>query len=205
MCAMTGRYWSIYSTGNSTRHRMTVWVDFNPHWEHCEKVSSLYSGQWQDGFPYVPVPQAVVVRVTKLIVTKRGPKIDDMPCCLGITIVSRRLRDLLVQFDSTVRFSPANVSVPKGMMHDLPEYFWVHVSRVVPCEDVQRSKWTMDAPKPSLSRFVLDEDRVPPNVHCFRPWGYENKWIVSNEVRIAIEGAGMRGCLFAEPTNIVTW
>ncbi|MBK8254928.1 MAG: hypothetical protein IPK82_20000 [Polyangiaceae bacterium] len=86
----------------------------------------------------------------------------------------------------------------------------LNVLRIVNCVDERLSKftkWTLKDHRAdlagqyhSITRLILDTNRIPKDAHIFRLWGFRVALIVSEELREAMQHVGCKGADFREVT-----
>jgi hypothetical protein len=149
---------------------------------------------------------------THFLETPQGPvrspgrPLDFSHAAFGIPIVHARAASIFSErAPGDVQLIPVNIPG-----HSEP-YFIVNVIRVVKCIDDRASGavayWTEEDGLPektgtysSVSGMRIDPAKVG-NARVFRTWGWHVALIVSEEIKEALEHAGISGVVFTEVTG----
>lgn len=144
------------------------------------------------------VPPDLVFDLSK----QHGVKLSDaIPNSLALQVVSEKLRGLLEKLapQARIEFLPARLRTQKKKL--LPaKYFVANFLDVVPCTDMKRSDYRMDAiRKTQVGRFrrlVLDQKKVPKDAKVFRLGERTRLVIVRGDLGQSIVDADCTGMFF---------
>ncbi|HEY8927097.1 MAG TPA: DUF1629 domain-containing protein [Polyangia bacterium] len=119
---------------------------------------------------------------------------------IGMCIVSKRLKELLErESGASVEYLPVSIANHKGRIA-ATDCFLVNVLDQVDCIDLARSDVDQHGPKPGLlsglHRLHIFEDKVPPESKLFRLQAMPEAILIRDDLRAAIEAAGMTGSKF---------
>ncbi|XVJ58977.1 MAG: hypothetical protein HEQ23_06065 [Tepidisphaera sp.] len=130
--------------------------------------------------------------------------IEDMPWFTSGELVSSRLRDLLMRLEPDRFFvCDTRILYQDSIWLDRGQYFMVFATNVVKCHDQARTTWRRGIKRHLADKFFLDPEQVPSDTHLFRAFGRESKTIISHKVREEMDSAGMKGCCYFPPDDLV--
>ncbi len=174
------------------------------HWE----LGKVLDEHGQEVWPWLLMrgePTSFEGRL-KVRIRSPGRPLDFSFAALDVPVVSARVASLLTAL------APGDVQLLQVDIDSQAErYFLVNVTRVVKCIDDRASAevqyWTPDDGEPerigeyrAVSGMRIDPAKVG-NAQVFRPWGWTVALIVSEDIKGALEHAGVTGVKFTEVTG----
>ncbi|MFY0570807.1 imm11 family protein [Archangium lansingense] len=125
---------------------------------------------------------------------------DLQSSTLSILVVSKALREALVEVGCrNIEFLPIVILNHRGKVASR-EYSIANVLGLTDCVNRSKSAYTVDALIPTMfhgiKKLVLEEDKVPVDLHIFRLKEMPTTHIITEALKSAIEARGLRGMLF---------
>ena len=145
----------------------------------------------------------------RIPVKLQGTPLDYSHAAFSIPVVHARVASILTGLASNdVQLIPVEVD------GQLEEYFILNATRIVKCIDDRASeevrRWLPEDGRPeklgmyrSIFGMRIDPTQVD-DVKAFRTWGWTVALIVSEDIKAALERAGVTGCRFQEVTRRTT-
>jgi len=120
----------------------------------------------------------------------------------GLIIANKRVRDVLMSLELTnIEFLPICLYDHQDKVAS-KEYTIVNVLGSVDCIDMDKSEIDMDSIIEtqiySIDNLVFDYDKIPEDARMFRATTKLDEIFVRDDVKNAMESAGLEGCVFIE-------
>lgn len=130
--------------------------------------------------------------------------VEDMPWFTQGELVSGRLKDLLARLAPNQFFACDTRLICRGSVWmDRGKYFLIFATNIIKCHDESRTTWRRGIKYHLADKFFLDPQRVPQDTHVFRAFGRESNTFISHRVREEMDAAGMTGCCYYPPDDLV--
>ncbi|NMO20514.1 hypothetical protein HPC49_40155 [Pyxidicoccus fallax] len=173
-------------------------------WELGKLVTAegeiVVPGDLMDGVPFQPIGG---LRVSIKI---PGPPMDFSHAAFSVPIVNARVASILTELATQdVQLIPVDIDNQPG------RHFVLNALHVLKCIDDEASTevqyWTEEDGLPekvgqycSVHGMRLDVSKVG-EARVFRPWGWSSSLIVAEDIKEALEGAGITGTRFIDVTG----